>query len=153
VQDAVEAFQSSFSAKGITLTAEIATGAIVANIDQDRILQVLANLLSNALKFTDQGSVVLLLAVVGSDVRFSVTDSGVGIPAGEAKAIFERFRQVRPKDRRGLGLGLYIAKCIVEAHGGSIWAESPKAGGTVLHFTVPVTVENPAAASQAARGS
>lgn len=137
VKDAVEAFAPSFSTKGIALTTAVATGSTVARFDHDRILQVLANLLSNALKFTEPGGhVALSLAPTVSDVRFSVTDTGVGIPSGQEGAIFKRFGQVT-KDRRGHGLGLYIAKNIVEAHGGSIWVEKPDAGGAALHFTLP----------------
>ena len=143
VKDSGEEFQPSFSAKGVTLTTDIAADAILAKIDHERIHQVLANLLGNALKFTERGgNVALSVARTGSEVRFSVTDTGVGIPAGQAAAIFERFRQVGTND--GLGLGLYIAKCIVEAHGGSIWAETPERGGTALLFTLPGAGADPA---------
>jgi signal transduction histidine kinase len=71
-------------------------------------------------------------------VRVSVTDSGSGIAAGMLESIFERFWQVK-NDRRGLGLGLYISRCIVEGHQGRIWAESTLGKGTTLTFTIPVT--------------
>ncbi|MDP9150360.1 MAG: HAMP domain-containing histidine kinase, partial [Myxococcota bacterium] len=136
-KEAVEAHQLSFAAKGVALESQIAAGSIVAEFDHDRILQVLANLLSNALKFTERGGrVSLALVGSGSDIQFSVGDTGVGIPADQATAIFERFGQVR-RDRRGHGLGLYISKCIVEAHGGKIWVDSPGAGGATLRFTLP----------------
>jgi signal transduction histidine kinase len=138
VKEAVETFQPSFSAKQIVLAADVAADPIVATFDHDRILQVLANLLSNALKFTEPGGrVVASVTVTGSEVRFAVTDTGVGIPADQTEAIFERFGQVK-RDRRGHGLGLYISKCIVEAHGGRIWAERLEGGGTALRFTLPV---------------
>jgi signal transduction histidine kinase len=70
-------------------------------------------------------------------VLVSVADTGIGIPPEQTEAIFERFRQVKAHDRRGLGLGLYIAKCILDAHGGRIWAERLEAGGTSFHFTLP----------------
>jgi signal transduction histidine kinase len=137
VKDAVEAFEPSFAAKGVALATDVAAGSIAARFDHDRILQVLANLLSNALKFTARGGhVALSLARTGSEVRFSVTDTGVGIPAGREGAIFERFGQVA-RDGRGHGLGLYIAKNIVDAHSGRIWVEKPDAGGAALHFTLP----------------
>ncbi|MDP9034246.1 MAG: HAMP domain-containing histidine kinase [Myxococcota bacterium] len=136
-KEAVEAYQASFAAQGIALQAETPARSIVAEFDHDRILQVLANLLSNALKFTKRGGAVTLsLVASGPDVQFAVTDTGVGIPADQATAIFERFGQVR-RDRRGHGLGLYISKCIVEAHGGKIWADSSRAGGATLRFTLP----------------
>ena len=136
-KETVEAFRPSFQSKEVTLTMDSATGSIVAKFDHDRIVQVLANLLSNALKFTERGGqVTLSVARTNSDVRFSVTDTGVGIPADKSAAIFERFGQVT-RDRRGHGLGLYIAKCIVEAHGGRIWVDRPEAGGAALRFTLP----------------
>ncbi len=141
VNEAIEAFQPSFSAKQIVLAADMALDPIIANFDHNRILQVLANILSNALKFTEPGGrVVSSVTVTGSEVRFSVTDTGVGIPEDHKEAIFERFGQVK-RDRRGHGLGLYISKCIVEAHGGRIWAERREGGGTALRFTLPLAAE------------
>jgi signal transduction histidine kinase len=138
VRDATEAFQPAFSAKGISFGSHVATGTLLAKFDHERILQVLANLLSNALKFTDSGGTVSLLAAPDEGyVRFSVIDTGVGVPADQLGPIFERFRQLMAKDRRGLGLGLYISRCIVEAHGGRIWAERTDAPGVSLHFTLP----------------
>ena len=138
VRDAVEAFEPQFSAEGITLRSHTEVASIRAQCDDERILQVLANMLSNALKFTERGgSVTLTVKPLDTQVCFSVTDSGIGLPEGAEQSIFERFRQVMTKDRRGLGLGLYIAKCIVEAHGGRIWAERLERGGTSLHFTLP----------------
>jgi signal transduction histidine kinase len=138
VKDAVEAFHAAFAAKGVTLEADIREGSVRADLDHDRILQVLANLLGNALKFTEPGGrVTLVMARDGQDLQFSVIDTGEGIPAGQAVVIFERFRQLDPTHRQGLGLGLYISKCIVEAHGGTIEAESPAGGGTALHVRLP----------------
>ncbi|MBA3463605.1 MAG: hypothetical protein H0T46_26850 [Deltaproteobacteria bacterium] len=135
--DAVESYMPSFLAKGVQLSTELAANAIVMDVDHDRILQVVANLLSNALKFTDPGGrVSLLVERQSTDVRFSVSDSGVGIAPEHATAIFERFGQIK-RDPRGHGLGLYISKCIVEAHGGKIWVERSVEGGTAAHFTLP----------------
>jgi signal transduction histidine kinase len=136
-KEAIESFQASFSQKGVALTTDIPASSMIVALDHDRVLQVLGNLLSNALRFTERGGhVSLALEEANSVAHFSVTDSGVGIPAGQAERIFERFGQVGI-DRRGHGLGLYIAKCIVEAHDGHIWAASPDAGGAALHFTLP----------------
>jgi signal transduction histidine kinase len=141
-KEAFETFLPSFLAKEVTLTTDTGEGLLVAQFDHDRILQVVANLLSNALKFTERGGhVTLSLARVGSEVRFLVTDTGIGIPADKRDIIFERFGQVT-RDRPGRGLGLYIARCIVEAHGGRIWVESPKAGGSALHFTLPAASDD-----------
>ena len=138
VRDAMEAFQPTFAAKELTLSSRVLEGALLAEFDYERILQVVANLLSNALKFTEAGGhVSLLVAPYEGEVRFSVTDTGIGVPADELGHIFERFRQLKTKDRRGLGLGLYISRCIIEAHGGKIWAERTDSPGTVFHFTLP----------------
>lgn len=137
VREAVEVFGPSFSDKGLTLTSEPLASPLEAHFDHGRVSQVLANLLGNALKFTPAGGAVTLsVAPVGPDVCITVTDTGVGIPDDHAAAVFERFRQLN-KDRRGLGLGLYIAKSIVDAHGGRIWVERPVSGGTAVHFILP----------------
>jgi signal transduction histidine kinase len=137
VTEVMGAFQTAFVAKGIALTMAHDEAELVAKYDHERIFQALSNLLSNALKFTEPGGAVgLRVERTDSSIRFSVTDTGKGIPADQMAAVFERFRQVK-RDRRGLGLGLYIAKCIVEAHGGEIWAESPGARGTAVRFTLP----------------
>ena len=138
VRDAMEAFQPAFSAKGLTLGSHVAARALLAEFDHERILQVIANLLSNALKFTEPGGRVrLVVAPDGEQVRFSVSDTGIGIPEDQLESVFERFRQVKSRDRRGLGLGLYISRGIVEAHGGAIWAECNSERGTTFHFTLP----------------
>ncbi|HVS63206.1 MAG TPA: ATP-binding protein, partial [Thermoanaerobaculia bacterium] len=109
-------------------------------LDAARILQVLGNLLENALKFTPaRGRVVLRAERVGPDIHVAVSDTGGGIPADRLKAVFERFVQAGGRDRRGVGLGLYISRCIVHGHGGRIWAESTLGEGTTVHFTLPVT--------------
>jgi hypothetical protein len=73
----------------------------------------------------------------GDGLRVSVTDNGSGIPGDMLEAVFERFWQVNKNDRRGAGLGLYISRCIVEAHGGKIWADSNPSEGSRFHFTLP----------------
>lgn len=138
LQDAYEAFMPAFAAKGLRLNTRAAHGCKLAAFDHDRILQVLANLLSNALKFGSEGDeVVLSVAPMGSDVCFSVSDQGPGIPEASRDTIFDRFHQVNPRERHGVGLGLYIAKCIVAAHGGKIWFQPREQGGSVFLFTLP----------------
>jgi signal transduction histidine kinase len=138
VRDTVEAFQLAASAKGLSLDAHVARDSLLARLDHERILQVLANLLSNAIKFTPEGGrVSIRVEPLGEDVRFSVTDTGPGVPEENLERIFERFWQVRTSDKRGLGLGLYISRCIVEAHRGRIWAESRPGAGSTFFFTLP----------------
>jgi signal transduction histidine kinase len=138
LHESVDAFQPSASAQRILLSVAAASGPLLASFDRERILQVLANLLSNSLKFTREGGRIEVRAERdGSYVRLSVTDTGSGIPDDELDAVFERFRQVNRFDRRGHGLGLHISKGIVEAHGGRIWAESSLGNGSTFHFTLP----------------
>jgi signal transduction histidine kinase len=99
---------------------------------------VLANILANAIKFTSQGGRIRVRGEgAGDELRFSISDTGSGMPGNVLEAIFERFWQVGKNDRRGVGLGLYISRCIVEAHGGRIWAESQLGEGSRLCFTLP----------------
>ncbi|RYZ06092.1 MAG: HAMP domain-containing histidine kinase [Myxococcales bacterium] len=138
IRETVEAFQPAASTKGIALEVELAEGTVLARFDHGRILQVLANLLSNAMKFTREGGrISLRVAPAGSDVLFSVSDTGSGIPPDQLEAIFERFWQVKQHDRRGLGLGLFIARCVLDAHGGRVWAESELGRGSRFFFTLP----------------
>lgn len=137
IREVVETFQPTASAKSISLNAST-DGDLPVRLDHERIFQVLANLLSNAIKFTSQGGTISVrVASTGSEVRFSVADTGAGIARDHLEAIFERFWQVRQGDRRGLGLGLFISKSIVEAHGGRIWAESESGKGSKFFFTLP----------------
>jgi signal transduction histidine kinase len=138
VAEAVDLFQAAASAKGISLDIDIVEFALPGTFDHDRMLQVLANLITNAIKFTpDGGRIAVQGERDGDGLRFCIRDNGTGIPAGMLDAVFERFWQVGKNDKRGLGLGLYISKCIVEAHGGTIWAESKLGEGSRFWFTVP----------------
>ncbi|MGD0679968.1 MAG: HAMP domain-containing sensor histidine kinase [Polyangiaceae bacterium] len=138
VTEAVEAFQAQASAGGVLLGAEIVQPLPRVPLDSARIFQVLINLLSNAVKFTPRGgSIVVHVERVGPDLCFAVRDTGVGIPADRLESVFERFVQIR-EDRRGMGLGLYISKCIVEGHGGRIWAESTLGHGSTFLFKIPL---------------
>ncbi|MCY1035954.1 HAMP domain-containing sensor histidine kinase [Corallococcus sp. BB11-1] len=138
VRESLESFQPLASAQGLVLEAELRGNTVMAKFDHERVLQVLANLLSNAIKFTEAGGrISLRVEPVGQDVRFSVTDTGAGIASQKLEHVFERFWQARSEDRRGLGLGLYISRGIVEAHGGKIWAESEPGKGSTFAFTLP----------------
>jgi signal transduction histidine kinase len=139
VLEAVELFQAPALASGISLVTEIVPPPSLARYDHVRILQVLTNLLSNAIKFTPgNGKIIVRVERVEEDVHISVSDTGAGIPADQLEAIFERFLQVTRNDRRGVGLGLYISKCIVQGHGGRIWAESTRGEGSTFYFTLPI---------------
>ena len=138
VIEAVETFQAEASGRGISLKAEIAPGMPLVPFDSARILQVLCNLVSNALKFTPaDGSIVVRLEHVDDHVLCCVSDTGGGIPADKLEVVFDRFVQLTNSDRRGVGLGLFISKCIVNGHGGRIWAENRSGEGSSFMFTLP----------------
>jgi signal transduction histidine kinase len=113
--------------------------------DPDRILQALANLISNAIKFSPKGGVITLSVKRSledpNDALFEVHDQGRGVPADKLERIFERFQQVDASDSRemgGTGLGLAICRSIIDQHGGQIWATSPLGMGATFHFTLPL---------------
>ena len=108
--------------------------------DPGRIAQVLSNLIGNAVKFTPKnGRIVVTAASDGELVKFSVSDNGPGLTAEQRERVFDRFWQASQVGRLGIGLGLSIAKGLVEAHGGRIWAESELGKGTTFFFTLPVS--------------
>jgi signal transduction histidine kinase len=139
VNEAVDSLSAQAMASAIQLVAVIGAAPLLVGFDAARILQVLTNLISNAIKFTPaNGSIVVRVEQVATDVLFAVEDSGIGIAAEHLETIFTRFSQLKKNDRRGLGLGLFISKCIVQGHGGRIWAESEPGRGTALRFTLPM---------------
>lgn len=126
--------------KSFSMTIQTSHESIFADIDRDRILQVLSNLIGNALKFTPKGGAIKLSAQKKeTEIEISVTDNGPGIPEEKKLKIFERFSQLRSNDRRGLGLGLFISKWIVEAHKGRLWVASDVGKGSTFSFTLPAT--------------
>ncbi|MFL5385729.1 MAG: ATP-binding protein [Longimicrobiaceae bacterium] len=132
---------------GVGLFVEAEAVRLLA--DSDRILQVLTNLISNAVKFSPAGaSVEVRVEPVGGEACFRVADQGRGIPEDRLESIFERFQQVDSSDSRqkgGTGLGLAICRTIVTQHGGRIWAESAPGEGSTFHFTIPLAEAQPAA--------
>jgi two-component system CheB/CheR fusion protein len=126
-------------AKGIQLDVEIPAKVPHILCDKDRIIQVLWNLIGNAIKFTQEAGSVSLRVLPESDfVRFTVSDTGPGIDPKDLPKMFDRFWQAKQTASLGSGLGLSIAKGIVDIHGGKIWVESKLGCGSQFHFTVPV---------------
>ena len=133
-----EAFRPRADAKMVRFSCDVADDLPPAWLDRLRILQVLANLISNAIKFTPEGGeVIVRVEAAGPDIRFVVSDTGVGIDEKDAGRVFDRYWQATRTARLGTGLGLPIAKGIVEAHGGRIWFESTPGVGTSFCFTLP----------------
>ncbi|MEP7015701.1 MAG: ATP-binding protein [Verrucomicrobiota bacterium] len=142
IKEAVEEFKRDAASKGITLTAKPGDTHVDVVCDRSRVMQVLSNLIGNALKFTPaKGQITVSCSRTNSEakeVQVSVSDTGEGIAPEKIKTIFERFSQINSQDRRGIGLGLYIAKMMVEEHPGRIWVESKLGQGSTFHFTLPL---------------
>lgn len=125
------------AAQGISLAVALPEEPVVASFDRDRMLQVFSNLLANAVKYTPKGGVVQLTMEANDGfIRVSVSDTGTGIPAEQHERVFRRFTQVGG-GRGGVGLGLYIARRIVEAHRGKIGVVSRPGEGSTFFFTLP----------------
>ncbi|HEX6748850.1 MAG TPA: PAS domain S-box protein [Longimicrobium sp.] len=137
--EALESFAGLAAEKGLRLEGDVAPDLPQLEGDRERIMQVLANLLGNAVKFTPEGGRVGLRVSGGDgEVRFEVGDTGPGIPPEHLVHVFDRFWKVRSANRQGAGLGLAIAKGIVEAHDGRIWVESVEGEGSTFVFTLPL---------------
>jgi signal transduction histidine kinase len=127
--------------KGLRLICTVAGGLPAVRADRGRIGQVFANLIGNAVKFTERGGTIRLSAKrAGGHVCFTVADTGQGIAQQDLPYIFDRFWQAKSNARGGAGLGLAIARGIVEAHGGHISVESRMGHGTAFHFTLPAAI-------------
>ena len=143
VKLAVAALQPQFDDKGVTLETDLPVVPASVLADVDRTRQVLINLLGNALQDTAPGGKVWIrLARVGEMMQISIQDTGIGLVAADLERIFQRFYRVdksRSRASGGSGIGLTIARHIVEAHGGRIWAESKGTDlGSTFHFTLPL---------------
>jgi two-component system, NtrC family, sensor histidine kinase GlrK len=142
INGAVEEMGPLIKAKQITLETKFPEKLPSIKMDSERILQVLRNLIGNALKFTPIGGRVVVSALYREGgVEISVADTGPGIPAENLTDIFEKFRQLTTKDSpqiKGTGLGLAIAKQIIMNHGGRIWAESEPGNGSIFIFVLPI---------------
>jgi two-component system sensor histidine kinase BaeS len=147
VEIAVKRLARPFEAKGVRLTVEAQNEPLFVLADADRMSQVMLNLLGNALQYTPPGGKVTVRAEAASEMaQVSVTDTGIGIPPEHLAHIFDRFYRVdKSRSRRsggGAGIGLTIARHLVEAHGGRIWAESEGEGrGSRFTFTLPLIEE------------
>ncbi len=139
VSTKVEAFTYLASTKQITLDADIDTTLQPFNFDKMRVDQVITNLLSNSLKFTQaNGHITIKTEQKGNEVVISVIDNGMGVPPGKQNLLFVPFSQMQSAFRRdGSGLGLYISRGIVESHGGKIWMTSIEGKGTTVAFSLP----------------
>jgi Na+/proline symporter/nitrogen-specific signal transduction histidine kinase len=157
VNEAIAQMSQVFKDKGVALNAQLPARAVVVEADSDRLLQVLLNLLSNALKFSpaDRGRVDVTVREIDGVVRVDVRDNGPGIRPEDQPFIFDKFRQVgdtltaKPP---GTGLGLHISRQIIEHFGGRLWVESEYGAGARFSFTLPLAAA-PAAAQESREAS
>src|SRR4029450_1572406 len=151
--ETVELYAQPAREREIVLEATDLPAAALVQADRDRVMQVLGNLVGNALKFTSSGGQVTLSARPGSDgqdVLLSVAETGTGIDAADVPHVFEQYWK---QDKQGTGLGLFIARSVVQAHHGRIWVESDPKLGTTFFFTLPVASPSAAASPEAAPAS
>jgi len=137
VQETLEAFEAEAAQRGLTLAAEVEDGLPLIRADHDRLFQAVANIVGNGLKATTSGGVVIGVRARGeSEVVLSVRDTGPGIPEELQGRLFEPYWRGQ-NIYKGAGLGLAIARGVIEAHGGRIWLESQPGSGTTFYLTVP----------------
>jgi PAS domain S-box-containing protein len=151
---AVEMLAPLAEAAGVRLEREVPDRLPAVWADRQRVLQVLSNLVGNALRVAPRGEAVTLgVEPDGDELRFRVSDTGPGIAAEHLPSLFDRFWQAGRKARGRMGIGLAVARGIVEAHGGRIWVESGTGAGSTFHFTLPaVAVSAPSAALAGGEG-
>jgi len=127
--------------KGLTISAELDESLPNASFDTDRIIQVLINLVDNAIKFTEKGGITIATSKNNGSIHISVQDTGPGIRREDLPRMFYEFEQLSDVNNRktgGTGIGLAISRQIVEEHNGKIWAESEFGKGTTINFTLPI---------------
>ncbi|MDD5027613.1 MAG: PAS domain S-box protein [Candidatus Omnitrophica bacterium] len=140
--EAGESMRGVIEKKGLVLELELDKKLPRIQFDRDRIIQVFTNLINNAVKFTEKGSIRIQTARMENIIRVSVRDTGAGIKETDLPLLFERFKQLDSGMTRktgGTGLGLSICKEIIEKHNGKVWVESKAGEGSVFSFTLPVT--------------
>ena len=138
VDEAARILRPQIEGRSLQLKARLADQLPAIQCDRERVLQIIANLVGNAIKFTSAGGEICIAAMAMEDaVCFSVSDTGCGIQERELSRVFDRYWTKHPGIREGTGLGLFIAKGITEAHGGTIWVESKSGLGTTFFFTLP----------------
>jgi PAS domain S-box-containing protein len=144
IQTVITSVEALAAEKNLKLNVRVPADLKIGKGDQQRIAQVLLNLVGNAIKFTEKGEVKVAVGVSNETFLISVSDTGPGISKADQKKIFEEFQQADGSSTRqkgGTGLGLSIAKKIVEMHGGQIWVESTLGKGSNFRFTLPIRVE------------
>jgi len=142
-RQAASSYEAKAVEKKVSLKMDLPAEHFLANVDPDMVIQVITNLLDNAVKFTKEGQIKVSMRECGKHIECSVADTGMGISKEDMPKLFEKFQRfgrANGSSERGMGLGLSIAKRIVEMHGGRISAESEPGRGTKVTFTLPKKV-------------
>ena len=146
IEDVTSSFQDMAKRKDITLDVKLGEKDVFIDADLNKISIVLSNLIRNAITFSNEnGKVKVLMETVQEHVNVSVIDNGIGIPAQDLTSIFDRFYQVEShltRSHNGMGLGLSVARAMIEMHGGRIWVESVEGKGSKFTFTLPIRPES-----------
>ena len=146
VEDAMSMVTTLIEEKPIQLGQSLDPDLPIVRADKTRVRQVLLNLLTNAIKYTEQGQITVSASRDDGSIVISVADTGIGIPPEYVETIFEEFGRVDNSSTRkvdGLGLGLSISRRLVELHGGQIWVESEVGVGSTFYFSLPVDGGHP----------
>jgi signal transduction histidine kinase len=139
LHETMEMFEGLAASKHVRFQQSAEEPGLAIHADRERVLQVLSNILGNALRFTPAGGdVTLTVERAAEHVRFAIRDTGPGIPREHLSRVFDRFWKDETQGKKGTGLGLFIAKGIIDAHGGRIWAESEPGRGAGFYFTLPL---------------
>lgn len=139
IEQVIENYKKLVSEKGLNLVYQVSEETLPpVLIDSDRIREVIENLVSNAIKYTEKGTITVMSKSEAKRVVVSVTDSGIGIPTDKLSKLFIKYSRLsNTKSIKGTGLGLYIARLIIEAHHGKIWVESTEGVGSTFLFSLP----------------
>jgi signal transduction histidine kinase len=135
----MQGLEPAATARAVQLQRDLADDLPPIHCDRLRVIQVLSNLIGNAIRLVpEHGRIAIRARAQDSDVCFAVSDDGPGIAEDQLHNLFDRYWKGRNEGHHGVGLGLYIAKSIVEAHGGRIWVESRLGVGSSFSFTIPI---------------
>jgi PAS domain S-box-containing protein len=142
IEESISQIEIQIKRKGLNLVKDFARDSFFVSCDHDRSLQIIVNLLDNAVKFSpDSGTIKISTKRTGESIEFAISDTGPGLAQDQLLHVFDRYWQADRLSRRGSGLGLSIVSELVKAHGGKIWAESQPGQGTTFFFTLPAELE------------
>jgi len=137
LNDTLKTYEKEINKKQLILKKDIQRNIGLLRVDKDKLIEVIVNLLTNAIKYTSNGTITVKLVGTDREIRFEITDTGAGIAKENIGKIFDKFERILTEKHEGTGLGLPIAKDIIELHKGKIWVESQVSHGSKFVFTLP----------------